>query len=396
MNKWRVLACVLLVQACLGSIFAWSAFVDQLRGAYGFSTAQTQMVFGATIALFTFSMVFAGRLLETVGPRVLTAIGGILFGVGYVIASYSQGSFPLVLLGIGCVTGIGVGCGYVCPLTIGMAWFPKNKGLITGVAVAGFGAGAIALSAGVGYMYSRGLDCLSVFRVVGLTYGAVVLLGAAGLGYPTRASEERHKEEVDPGNYLQDRRFRRLLVGMFSGTFAGLLVIGNIRQIGVEAKVVTAAATLAISSFAVGNAFGRISWGWISDRIGSFTIPASLISLSICIGALFVSTRTGAGYVIAASAVGFCFGGCFVLYAAQVARIYGAKNLGRVYPIVFLAYGVAGILGPTLGGWLRDSTGSYALPIAVASLVALCGGSFTIIDRLVGNRTVASKRPSGL
>jgi len=128
-----------LIQLCLGGIYAWSGFVPQLNASYGISVAQTQLVFGVSIAMFTGAMVWSARLVEHRGPRVVASIGGVLFGLGYLTASFSGGHFPVLLLGIGVLAGIGTGFGYSCLLPNCMRWFPDHKGLVTGVAVAGFG-----------------------------------------------------------------------------------------------------------------------------------------------------------------------------------------------------------------------------------------------------------------
>lgn len=146
LKKWLVLGAGVVLQAVLGGIYAWSAFVPPLYEQAGLSKGQCGSIFGLAIATFAIAMIPAGKFLQRFGPRLTAAIGSILFGVGYLLASYSNGSFVGLLLSYGLVVGVGIGFGYVCPLTTGMKWFPDNKGLVTGVAVAGFGGGAIILS----------------------------------------------------------------------------------------------------------------------------------------------------------------------------------------------------------------------------------------------------------
>ena len=169
--KYIILLASVLIQTCIGGLYAWSAFVPALKKAHDLSTAQTQLIFGSLIAVFTVSMVVAGRLLSRVSPRWIAAAGGIAFGGGYWIASRSGGSFGLLLLGVGIVTGIGTGFCYVCPLTMCAKWFPERKGLVTGLAVAGFGGGAVVLSYLVEFFFSRGMGVLEVFGLIGVLYG---------------------------------------------------------------------------------------------------------------------------------------------------------------------------------------------------------------------------------
>lgn len=372
MRRYVVLAASVVIQVCLGGLYAWSSFVPSLRESYGLTTAQTQLIFGVLIAVFTLTMVPAGRLLERRGPRPLVIAGGLLFGAGYLIASFSGGSFWLLLLGIGIVAGIGTGCGYVCPLTTGMRWFPDHKGLVTGLAVAGFGAGAILLSTLTELLSARGLDVLSTFRWIGVAYGAAILLAATVMRFPAalRAVARPHPASRA---LARDPFFLGLLVGIFSGTFAGLLVIGNLTPMILSEGASAALAAMAVSAFAVGNAAGRILWGWLSDRLSRLTVPLSLGFLAISLAVLGVSAASPLGVIAASFLVGLGFGACFVVYAAQVATRFGSELVGRVYPLVFLAYGAAGIAGPWAGGWLYDLTGNYDAGLMVGLAVVIAG-----------------------
>ena len=145
--RYIILIASVVIQICLGGIYAWSELVPALEETVGLSIAQTQIIFGCLFGVFTVSMVLAGKLLYRFGPRVLAGVAGLFFGAGYLVASYSGGSFPLMLLGISLLAGIGTGTGYVCPLTTCMKWFPNHRGLVTGISMAGFGGGAVLLSA---------------------------------------------------------------------------------------------------------------------------------------------------------------------------------------------------------------------------------------------------------
>ncbi|HMA62058.1 MAG TPA: MFS transporter, partial [bacterium] len=163
-NKWVNLIAGIIIQTILGGIYAWSIFVPHLINNYGLSKGQCGTIFGVSIAVFTLAMTLAGRILSRRGPRFTASIGAVLFLVGYLIASFSGGSFIILLVGIGLFAGSGIGFGYVCPLSVGMQWFPKHKGFITGVAVAGFGGGAIILSSVASHFLNAGMNVLIFFR----------------------------------------------------------------------------------------------------------------------------------------------------------------------------------------------------------------------------------------
>lgn len=370
------------IQICLGGIYAWSALVPALVGDVGLSIVQTQVIFGCLFGTFTVSMVAGGRLLARFGPRATALAGGGLFGGGYLIASCSGGSLPLMLVGVSLLAGMGTGFAYVCPLATCMRWFPRKAGFVTGVSVAGFGGGAVVLSALAENMLSGGAHVLTVFQWIGFAYGAALLAAAAVLRFPATNEQGRELSAIPLRILLRDPFFLSLALGMFSGTFAGMLVIGNLKPMALNVGIPAFPAAAAVSVFALGNAAGRITWGWISDRTDERTIPVKLAAMLPPL-ALLAWANTSALFIGAAFAVGFCFGGCFVVYAAQVASRYGVAHVGAVYPIVFLAYGVAGIAGPPIGGWLFDTMSSYAPALAQSCLVVGIGflGSMWLLQK---------------
>jgi len=381
-----VLPAVILIQTCLGGLYAWSAFVPSLRADFGYTAGQTQLVFGLAIAAFTLAMVFAGRLLIPWGPRRVALLGGLLFACGHLTSSASAGQYVWLLAGSGLLSGSGIGFGYVAALTTGMQWFPMRKGLVAGMAVAGFGAGAILLSSLTTVLLRNGHKVLDIFQIVGLGYGAAVCLAAAFLFRPPFVAGGRGHMALKA--ILQDRVFWALATGIFCGTFSGLLVIGSLKPIGMDGGATSGTATAAISLFALGNASGRLAWGWLFDRFGYPVIPLSLVFQGATLTLLLVARCAPSAFSASAFMVGFGFGACFVVYAAQVALRYGAVHVASVYPLVFLAHGVAGITGPPLGGFLYDCTRSYVWALFAGMAVLTFGAWQTF--RVCGVRQAPS------
>lgn len=164
---------------------------------------------------------------------------------------------------------------------------------------------------------------------------------------------------------------------MFCGTFAGLLVIGSLKPIGLEAGLSPAIATVIIGIFAVGNVSGRLLWGYAADRFGYMTIPASLLFFSIALTVLLLFQSQASVFLVCVLLSGFGFGSCYVVYAAQVAARYGSSRVAHIYPLVFISQGIAGLSGPLLGGYLYDWTGSYTGALAAGAVVLLAGAWFT-------------------
>jgi OFA family oxalate/formate antiporter-like MFS transporter len=322
-------------------------------------------------------MIPAGRALPRFGPRVVAGVAGVLFLCGRQVAAMSGGDFWLLWIGMGWLIGAAIGCGYVCALTLFAQWFPTRRGLATGVAVGAFGAGAILEATLAESLLQAGWNVLPIFGRIGLGYGLVIGAAALGLSAPSGQGSRTPFSTIPLGELLADRRFRLATLGIFAGTFAGLLVIGSLKSIGLSGSLSPTVCMIGVSLFAAGNACGRIAWGWISDRAGSRTIPISLLLLAGAVLLVYPARLAGALFLPTCVSVGFGYGACFVLYAAYVAREYGPSQVAGIYPLVFLAFGVSGIMGPMIGGWLFDVSGGHLVPILAAALVTLAGAAGT-------------------
>lgn len=377
-RRWLILAAVVLVQLCVGGIYAWSAIAKPLADDYGLMEWQAQLIFGINIAVFALTMLFAGPLLDRRGPRLPVIIGGLLFAVGLLLAGFSGGRFLWLLLGYGVVAGAGIGFVYLCPIATAGRWFPKRKGLVTGVAVAGFGGGAVLLSTLVEGLLARGLTPLEIFGWIGPGYGLLILLCALVFRNPPGSKLATSRAELP--RVGRDPRFWRFFGAMFAATFAGLLAIGNLKRLGLAGGAPELIAAAAVSALAIGNAAGRIAWGLIADRFGRrLASVLSLVLLAASILFLLASADWGWVFLVAAALTGFNFGAAMVLYATQTQDSYGSENFGRVYAYVSLAYGLSGTTGPFVGGLLYDLSGGYGVAALVAAGVAVVGALFYIL-----------------
>jgi MFS transporter, OFA family, oxalate/formate antiporter len=331
-------------------------------------------------------MVFGGQLQQKIGPRLTGMAGGLLFLIGYLTGSFSGGSFAFMLTGFGILAGAGIGLAYVCPLATGIKWFPNQKGLITGLAVAGFGLGGIFFASAGQRMIDAQIPVLAILRTIGWIVGGVVVCASMLLFVPPSGETSPLPADVHAHSLrriLPMRRFRILFWQMFCGTFGGLLIIGNLKPIGMTEGLTAEAATRAVMLFAVGNASGRILWGHWYDRLGAGVITFCMLLLAVSATAMGLITAP-VGFYTATVMIAFAFGGCFVLFAARVADEFGPHRLSEIYPFVFLAYGIAGLAGPPAGGWMLTRSGSPLLPCL--AVVLLAGGG--VISSMRRNRTL--------
>jgi OFA family oxalate/formate antiporter-like MFS transporter len=421
LNRWIIVIGAIMVQLALGAIYAWSAFTTPLQGneqaisEFAFNKTQTQAIFSAGLATFAAFTIIGGRLQKKFGPRKIALLGGILLGLGYILSSFVGASFPLKLIFIGILGGAGIGLAYVVPIAVGVKWFPDKKGLVSGLAVAGFGFGAliwilmanppsilgfnglITQQAG-SFAYSiENVD--ATFRLYGIAFFILVVIGSVvminppdgwkpkGWNPPSEKSNDKNaSKSLFPREMLKTKQFYLLWFMFFIGALAGLMVIGNIQNFAknpvdgfigygfdsiqaVDFAVIGAAVCLPIF-----NGIGRIVWGQISDKIGRRKALLSMfIFQGITMIIFFYSTSNPYFFYIFAALIGFNFGGNFALFAAATADSFGSENVGLNYGFVFMSYGVGGIVGPILAGAVQDAGLSFLyafIPAAVMCFIA--------------------------
>ncbi len=395
MNRWLVVVGAILIQLCLGAIYAWSVFTPVLEEA-GWSKAQSQYVFSAGLAFFAIVMVIAGRLMPKVGPRALAMAGGVVLGTGYLLGGLIGGgtSFWPTFLFIGVVGGSGIGLAYVVPIAVGMRWFPDRKGLITGLAVAGFGFGAmlwVKLAGAWGHLLDN-VGIGTTFVIYGVAFGVAVVIGGLWMVFPPDGwsppgwtppgageggAPAAGSVDFTSGQMLRTPQYFMILLTFAFGASAGLMSIGLMKLFPGEAlqangfdekSALAIAGTAMAVFFSLANGIGRIVWGTLSDLLGRKT---SIIVMMATQGVFVIAFQWMAGtpallYLFAAL-IGFNFGGNFALFPTITADTFGTKYVGQNYGWVFLAYGIGGIFGPILGGRLGDM-GNFPLAFTI------CGG----------------------
>jgi OFA family oxalate/formate antiporter-like MFS transporter len=406
MNRSLVVVGGVLIQLCLGAIYAWSVFTPPLTAA-GWTKAQTQFVFSAGLASFAIVMVLAGYyLMPRWGPRKLAIAGGVVLGLGYLLGGLvGRTSVPLLVFLIGIVGGAGIGLGYVVPIAVGMRWFPDKKGLITGLAVAGFGFGAllwVKLGGEWGNLIaSYGLS--STFAIYGVIFLVLVTVGGIWMVFPPdgwkppgwtppppKAGQISAGVNFTADQMLKTPQFYMIFTIFLVSAGAGLMTIGLMKLFPIEALTaggLDQAAASAVAGTAMGvffslaNGFGRIAWGTLSDKLGRKTsVVIMCATQGIFVLAFTKMAGTPALLYLGAALIGFNFGGNFALFPTFTADTFGAKNIAQLYPLVFLSYGVGGIGGPILGGRLGD-LGNFPLAFTICGLLVLAAAGLAAAVR---------------
>ena len=387
MKKYLTVFASFIIMLCVGSIYAWSMIASELIKDHGFSAFQSQVIFACILAFFPVSMIFAGRLSKKISFRTIGYISGILFFAAYFIGGLSNGNFTVIFLGLGVLGGSATGFGYWVSLTAPVQWFPDKKGLITGIAAAGFGLGAIFMSKIAQTILANGNDVLHFLKIIGILYGVIIIVLSNLIFQVSSPGKATVTEAPEIKPLLRTVKFKKLFFGLFLGTFAGLMIIGSLKIIGEHSSISVRYLVLGISLYAVSNFLGRLIWGYLSDGLGAnISIFLALLVQSVSIVLLILIPLTDISYLILACFIGFGFGGNFVLFAKETAEYFGLEHLGLVYPYVFLGYAIAGIAGPMSGGLIYDLSGNFTYAILLASLMSLAGGLLFLREFVISRK----------
>lgn len=386
-NRWIIAIAAFLMQIALGSVYAWSVFLNPVIKLYGVSKAQANLTFSIVLLALGITAGFGGYFNNRFGPRVVATAGGIFYGLGVILAGLTAGSHSLFLLYItyGVIGGIGIGLGYIVALAMLIRWFPDRRGFITGLAVAGFGAGAVVTgqiaAPLVDAKSSSFIGVGSTFLYLGIAYLVVVVVvaqffrtapnGYAPVGWTpsTRQQTDRAVRDYTLPEALRLPRWYLLWLILALNVTAGAALISVASPLAQSFTGVTATtAALIVSTIAIFNGTGRLFWGWVSDGIGRPFTFLSLFVIQIIAFAVIPSISTFAVLLVPAAIIGLCYGGGFGTMPAFAADFFGPKNAGTIYGAMLTAWSAGGIVGPLLIASIDYRTALYI--IAVIMLVS--------------------------
>jgi OFA family oxalate/formate antiporter-like MFS transporter len=374
-NRWVLAIAAFCMQLALGSVYAWSVFSKPITGLFhGIPAAKVtsaqlapiSLTFSITLLALGVTAAFGGYLHNRYGPRAVATAGGILYGLGIILAGITLPSHNVYILYLtyGVIGGIGIGLGYIVPLAMLLRWFPDRRGFITGLAVAGFGLGALLISQTAPPLLSpTSLGVASTFLYLGIIY-LVIVVGAAQFfrkapdgyapaGWTPSATKQASQTSRDYtlGEALREPRWYVLWLILALNVTAGAALIAVASPLAQKFTVVDAiTAAYFVSTISVFNGLGRLFWAWISDAIGRpFTFLAIFVVQIIAFLLLAQIGQGGFGLLLIPGAlIGLCYGGGFGTMPAFAADFFGPKNAGTIYGAMLTAWSAGGIVGPLL------------------------------------------------
>ncbi len=391
-NRWGMALAGVFMQVALGAVYAWSVFRNPLIKKFGWSVTSVTLTFTICVFVLGVAAFFGGLWLNKKGPRVVALTGGFLYGLGVFLASYTS-SLGWLYLTYGVIGGIGLGFGYIVPVAVLLKWFPDKRGLITGIAVGGFGAGAL-VTAPVASHLIQTVGVLKTFAYLGIAYLVVTMIagffmqnppeGYRPEGWTPSATQkaQRATKDYTLGEALSTWQWWALWLVLFLNVTAGISLISQESPMFQKISVVTAAVAAGmVGIVSIGNAVGRIFWAWVSDGI---TRRWTFVTMFLLQFVLFLMLPSLANYqvmTVVSFAILMCYGGGFGTMPAFTADYFGSRNVGPIYGLMLTAWGTASAFGPLLLANTLKATGAYTSGLHIIAIIMIVSVVLPIVVR---------------
>ena len=403
-NRWLIALAGVILQLALGAVYAWSVFRTPLVKGFGWTISQVTLTF--TIAIFTLGVAaFVGGLwMRRSGPRIVAIAGGVLYGAGVFLAGFSNHGLWVLYLAYGVIGGAGLGLGYIVPIATLVKWFPDRRGFITGIAVAGFGAGAL-VTAPIATRLIAGVGVLSTFQILGVAYFILVVGSAMFMVNPTQdyrpagwtpnAAETAAARNYTLGEALRTWQWYALWALLFLNVTAGIAIISQAAPMASEITGVSAVAAAGmVGIISIANGSGRFLWAWLSDFTGRRWVFLAMFLLQAILFFVMPTVSAFGVFTLLAFVILLCYGGGFGTMPAFAADYFGSREVGSIYGLMLTAWGFGSALGPLLIAHLRETTGRYDEALRIISVIMLVSSVIPFIVHPPSERRASGSFPS--
>lgn len=375
-NKWLIVLSAIGIHICIGSVYAWSVLTKPIMQAMGFTLQETTWTFSIAILFLGLSAGFLGSYVEKHGPRRSGLVSTIFFGIGMLGTAFalSQHSLLLMYLFYGVIGGIGLGTGYITPVSTLVKWFPNNRGLATGLAIMGFGFASLIAGPVMQLLIAK-YGLINNFIILGCVYMVIMTASSLYLEPPkvSAVTEVKAKLASLPENTqaqytvneaMKTWHFYALWWIFFTNITCGIGLLAVASPMAQEVIQMTPlAAASMVGIIGLLNGLGRIVWSTISDYIGRRNTYIMFFLLEIVAFYMLASVTDSFLFQALIFLIITCYGGGFSCMPAYLSDLFGTKQLSAIHGRILTAWGLAGIAGPLLLSWIKETTNSYSITL---------------------------------
>jgi MFS transporter, OFA family, oxalate/formate antiporter len=392
-NRWNIAVAGVIMQIALGAVYAWSVFRIPLTKTFGWTITQVTFTFTLSILVLGFAAFAGGLWMRKVGPRRVATTAAIFYGAGVFLSSLSGGHLWWLYFSYGLLGGTGLGLGYIVPVATLVKWFPDKRGMITGLAVAGFGAGAL-ITAPIATRLISAVGVLKTFAILGIAYFIVVAAAATFMkdpppgyappGWTPTVSVQRQRAGRDftLREALGSWQWYALWALLLLNTSSGIAIISQAAPMAQEITGVTATkAAELVGIISIANGAGRFLWAWFSDLIGRRWVFLAMFLIQAGVFHVMPHATTFPAFTTLAFIILLCYGGGFGTMPAFTADYFGTESVGSIYGLILTAWGFAGLFGPILIASIRQRTGMYSEALIEMSYIVLVSAIIPLIIR---------------
>lgn len=381
-NRWFMVMGAMAIHMCIGSVYAWSVYVNPIQSTMNWTLTDVTITFSVAIFFLGLAAALMGKFVEKNGPRVAATLAAVLFGLGTIGSGFAiaMESKILLYLTYGVLGGAGLGIGYISPVSMLVKWFPDRRGMATGLAIMGFGF-ASAISGPAIKLLIDSVGIASTFYILGTIYFVIMFVAAQYLTNPPEGYMPEHfseaiasgkkKLKVDLANITRNQavktgRFYGLWIMLFINVTCGIAIISVASPLLQEVIGISAlAAASAVGLMGIFNGAGRIVWASISDYLTRPIVFILFFVTQIIAFYLLTTVTSILLFQVLLYYIMMCYGGAFASIPAYIGDIFGTKELGAIHGYILTAWALAGLAGPIIIAYVKDTTGSYTSTLYV-------------------------------
>ena len=379
------------IHISIGSVYAWSVFTKPVMQEMGVSLRDVQWAFSLAIFFLGMSAAFLGQYVEKYGPRKSGIVSALFFSTGMLGAglAVSMNSLPMLYLFYSIIGGIGLGIGYITPVSTLIKWFPEKRGFATGLAIMGFGFGAWFASPIIQFLIEQ-VGLIYCFLTLGCLYLVVMLPSALYLEPPkeTKAAAQVKArflgKHVSLKEAMHKKMFYVLWLYLYINITCGISLLSVASPMMQEIAGMSAmSAAVVVGIIGIINGLGRLGWSAASDYLGRANTFIAFFLIQAVAFYLLTQTASPVWFPVLFYVIISCYGGGFATMPAFLSDVFGTKELAAIHGRILSAWAMAGITGPLLTSFVRENTGSYTVLMNIFAVTFLVMAAYAIFIRLV-------------